>query len=272
VIIRVCIDETYSHENREEAPLMVSGCVSSILKWELLDRRWAQLLRAYGLKRMHLDEILNRRGEFGRIPPAKLVEVVEKFEKAIFANVKFGFSTVLYRSDFDRFRDSKGTNLHTVLDSEYGVSIRVCYGFLDSFVPGLMGDNSAKIHVLAEGGHANEGAIREIYREYRRPTSGANGVIQHVEIVSKDECYGTQAADMRGGMYLMEERSGEHAFGDIPAQLDSAKQFIRGRKLPWFRLPINEGVLSDLRDSIILSRPKFRRRFGHLLSSVAPTA
>ena len=107
---------------------------------------------------------------------------------------------MLYRGDFDQYRDTKSTARNTVLDSDYGVSIRVCYGFLDSFVPGLMGLEGTPIHVMVEGGHANEGAVNEIFREYSRRNSGAGGAIQQVRIVRKDDCFGTQAADMRGGI------------------------------------------------------------------------
>jgi hypothetical protein len=271
-IIRVCMDETYSHDNRAGAPLMVSGCVSSLLKWEAFDKRWRKLLKLHKLKHVHFDEIWNQRGEFDQIRGAPLIKIVEGFETTIFQYVRFGFSTVLYPEDFARYRDTKGSNLHTLLDSDYGVSIRVAYSFIDSFVPKLMNSQRGHVYVLVEDGHENEGAIWSIFREYQKTFPDQERVIKHATLVSKDECFGTQAADMRGSMYLMEEKSGQHAFADIPAELAPAKEFLEGRKLPWFRLPINEGVLTELRDSVILSRPKFTARYAPLLSPSALAA
>jgi len=55
----------------------------------------------------------------------------------------------------------------------------------------------------------------------------------------------------------------------MPPDLKSATEFLKGGKLGWFRLPINSGVLTHLRDSVILSRPKFRELYGHLVSGTA---
>jgi hypothetical protein len=272
-IIRACIDETYSHDNRAGEPFMVTGCVSTLLKWEYFDRRWRKLLKHHKLKRIHFYEIWQGRGEFDQIRGPQLVQIVEDFETTIFQYVRFGFSTVLYPEDFARFKESKGSNLHTLLDSDYGVSIRVCYGFIDSMVPGLMNDPRASIYVLVEDGHANEGAVWTIFREYQKTTPEKDHVIKHAALVSKDQCYGTQAADMRGSAYLMEERAGKQSgkpvHSDFPPELKSAREFMANRKLPWFRLPINEGVLTELRDSVILSRPKFIARYGDSLSPKA---
>jgi hypothetical protein len=269
-ILRVCIDETYSHDNRAGAPFMVSGCVSSLLKWEWFDRRWRKLLKKHSLKHVHFYDIWQGRGEFGQIPrDLQLIKIIEDFETTIFRYVRFGFSTVLYPDDLARFRDSKGSNLHTILDSDYGVSIRVAYAFIDSFVPKLMKDPHGSVYVLAEDGHENAGAVGTIFREYQKTLPEREHVIKHAALVSKESCYGTQAADMRGGIYLMEEKSGAHAYADMPPDLANAKEFLESRKLPWFRLPLNEGVLTDLRDSVILSRPKFIARYGDLLSSTA---
>jgi hypothetical protein len=271
-VIRICMDESNSHDNRAGAPFMLTGCVSKLIKWEHFDRRWRLLLRRHKLRHLHFAEVWHQRGEFADKSATELVKAVEEFEKTIFKYVRFGFSTVLYPEDFARFRDSKGSNLHTILDSDYGVSIRVAYGFINALVPGLMNDPDPSIYILVEDGHENEGAVWTIFREYQRSTPEKDQVIKHAMLVGKGQCYGAQAADMRGSAYLMEERSGPQAYSDMPPTLSAAKEFIENRKLPWFRLSINEGVLTELRDSVILSKPKFTARYGPLLSPSALSA
>ena len=46
---------------------------------------------------------------------------------------------------------------------------------------------------------------------------------------------------------------------------NTIQRFARAIPLPWFRLPLNRDVLSELRSNVILSKQKFLKRYGHLI-------
>ena len=78
-------------------------------------------------------------------------------------------------------------------------------------------------------------------------------------------CYGTQAADVRGYVILQEEREKAIGYQDVPPTPEAIQRFARAIPLPWFRLPLNRDVLSELRSNVILSKRKFLKRYGHLI-------
>src|SRR6185312_17568193 len=94
------------------------------------------------------------------------------------------------------------------------------------------------------------------------------GPIRSVALVSKEDCYGSQAADIRGYLYALREKSHRATYKnvDVTADQQQVRAALSQWELPWFRLPISQKVLMDLRDSVILSRPKFQKLYRQLLS------
>ena len=92
-------------------------------------------------------------------------------------------------------------------------------------------------------------------------------IVRSVVPVNKRDCYGTQGADIKAFPILAHERRGAdyHDFGRGTFEEIKPFETLDGRKRV-YRLPITEDVLTDMRDQTILSKGKFRKRFGHLLS------
>jgi hypothetical protein len=266
VIFRVFMDETSSHDDPNE-PLMLTGCVSTPLRWSRLEKRWQQILRDNGGARyVRWYELQHGTGQFTNTTVEQRIKVVEELDACVFANIRFGFCTVLEREAFRTYKDAKGTSLSSMLDSDYGVSFRVAMGFLQSVLPMIVGESYPSLYVLVEDGHENSGSVSEIFKQYRKDILGKERIIKGVTLVGKEDYPGTQVADMRGAGFLMQEVRGGQHFQDLPVNLKDISNYANQHKLPWYRLPINEGVLMDIRDALILSKQSFAARFGNLLS------
>jgi hypothetical protein len=211
---------------------------------------------------MHQD------GQCADMDAQKRVAIIEAAEKCIFAHIKFGFCTVLHQSDFENYKNTNSRALNSMLDSDYGVSFRITMGFLHSVLPMIMREPYPQVYILAEDGDSNSGAVYEIFKQYKKQFEGKERIIKSVLLVDKNQFPGTQASDIRAAGFLMQEtEAGENKhYQDIPADFNGVSEWTEKNKLPWFRLPLNEGVLMDLRDGLILSSRSYSSRFGNLLS------
>ena len=268
--LRVFIDETSSHDDPSQ-PLMLTGCVSTLPKWDRLDRKWRTMLAEKGLDHLHWYDLLHGEGKLAGSKVEDRIHLVEQAEGYIFKYVTFGFCTVLSAADFATYRDAKGTSLTSLLDSDYGVSFRVAMGFMHSVLPMAVGGAYPSVYVLVEDGHENSGAANEIFRQYKKQYEGKERIVKQVTLVGKDEFPGTQAADIRGSGFLMQELSAmEKHYQDITPDFKTVAEWNVQKKsenqLPWYRLPLKDGVLLDLRDGLILSKRNFAERYGSLLS------
>jgi len=99
MILRVFIDETSSHGDAA-APLMLSGCVSSMLRWSRFDKKWQSILKKNGLRYIRHHDILHGRGEFEVTPltrrPINRLREVRAETRVFFSSVvNFGQSQSL---------------------------------------------------------------------------------------------------------------------------------------------------------------------------------
>lgn len=269
MILRVFIDETSSHDDPSQ-PLMLTGCVSTPLKWDRLDRKWRKLLAENGLDHLHWYGLLHGEGKLAGSKVEDRIRLVEQAESYIFKYVTFGFYTVLRAEDFAAYRNAEGSLLTSMLDSDYGVSFRVAMGFMHSVLPMVVGNAYPSVYVLVEDGHENSGAVNEIFRQYEKQFEGKDRIVKQVTRVGKDDFPGTQAADIRASGFLMQELSEGKPYQDITPDFKTVAQWNAQKKsenqLPWYRLPLNDGVLMDLRDGLILSKRSLAQRYGSLLS------
>jgi hypothetical protein len=269
-VLRIFIDESSSHDDPNQ-PLMLTGCVSTPMRWSRFEKRWRAALEENDLghvRYVRWYELQRGEGEFKNTTITQRINATKALDECVFANVRFGFCTVLKTEDFQTYRDARGTSLSSRLDSDYGVSFRVAMGFMHSVLPMVVGEAYPSVYVLVEDGHENSGAVNEIHRQYQKQYVGKERIVKAVALVDKKEYAGTQAADMRGAGFLMQETSsrGLH-YQDIPPDLKNVSEYTQNRQLPWFRLPLNEGVLMDIRDGLILSKRSLAERFGNLLST-----
>ena len=273
-VLRVYIDESGSHNTRGQGePLIVTGCVSTPLDWERLDRQWHALLRKYHLSYMNFDDLCNlRQDDFKGRSATEQQEIFKDFGTAAHVHTWFGFNTILYDKDFKRFKGPTkgvGSDLSKLLDSDYGVSIRVIYAFLHTWVPKIPGINDPLLFVIAESGHRNEGAVCSLFEEYKRTFPETEQIIKGARLVDKRSQYGVQGADFHGGCIQMAESKNKATYKEVsgPAAEAIGEYVVHTpTRVRWFRLPINEGVLTHLKNSVILSKPKFIALYGEQLT------
>jgi hypothetical protein len=258
---RAYIDESGTHGDPVE-PVILSGCISTASKWDRFDRAWGEMLKRHGLPYVHATELQGRRGAASHLNSRLLAELVGEIDRAIFRYVSVGFSTILLPDDFAHYRDSTGSGLNSILDSAYGVSFRIALSFLHAHAPSIFPSRYSNTYVFVESGHQNAGAVAEIFRQYQRQAE--DQTVAAINMVGKG-CYGTQAADVRGYVILNEEREKAVGYQDVPPTPEAMERFARAIPLPWFRLPLNRDVLNELRSNVILSKPKFLNRYGHLM-------
>src|SRR5579859_3557856 len=133
VMIRAYIDETDSHRD-PEAPLILFGYGARYARLGGFDKAWGKALSKGPVPYCHAREILESDGPFSGWTNHKKVHFTNRLDRIIQRHFDFGFSTCLYREDFEFYR-SGGRELNTILDSDYGVSFRVILGFMQNFVP-----------------------------------------------------------------------------------------------------------------------------------------
>jgi hypothetical protein len=265
VIVRACIDESSTHGD-PKSPLLLYACVSRLSYWERFDKAWRKTLKQDSVSYVHAKDLLNTNGEFKGWKINRKVAFSQKLDNIIRKRIEFCFCTVLHKKDFEDYR--KHIELNTLLESDYGVSFRLLLSFLLVAVPQIVPHPPHDIYLVVEDGHENSGAARELVKRIKKEIPDCP--IRAVTYVNKYECSGTQAADMQALAALnLEEIGGRPDVVDIPR--DDIKGSSLPQKPPVYRLPLRGDILTDLRDQVILSRPKFRRRFRHLLSSVRPS-
>jgi hypothetical protein len=248
--------------------MLLSGCIATPEKWDRFERQWYGMLRSWHLPLIHAKDLCKHSGIFKRFNWEERVQIAEAIDRAVFENIRCGFSTVLLPQDFAEYREHRALN--SILDSDYGVSFRIALSFLHAHVSSIYEDPNPGIHVLVETGHENVGAASTIFDQYCREI-GPDAPVRSVSTVQKQLCYGTQATDVRGYLILDEERHKIIGFQDITPDEANIQKYMQGRGLPWFRLPLTPEVLSDLRDNAILAKEKFRQCFAHCLSDRAPS-
>ena len=264
MIYRVCIDETSSHRERG-TPLLLSGAVASVSNWERFNVKWHRMLNSLGVSYMRAHELVRCKGEFDGASVEEQLAAGSAADAIIRQHVRFGFSTVLWPQEFATYRDDTGSGLNSILDSDFGVSFRVALSFLQFNISLATGDKNPSVYILVEDGHENSGAAAEVFRQYKKQFAPDN-VVKAVALVEKEECYGSQAADLRGFVYMANERQGTPQYTETSREDERVvRKMFEEEKPAWIRLQINRGELMDLRNSVILSRPKFEKRFGHLL-------
>ncbi len=265
VMIRAYVDECSTHED-PNSPLLVYASVSPYRLWLELDKPWAKALKRDDVPYAHAKELVHREGPFAGWDLDRQLKFANRLDKLTRRYVSFCCCTVLKRSDFLEYR-SKGKGLNTLLDSDYGVSMRVCFSFLQFAVPVLIQAKSYDVYTVIENGHKNAGSAVDLQRKMAKYVTGC--LIRPPGYASKPECFGLQVSDMNAYATLLLEERGDPQYAELDAENPSEwLEFARGKKPPVFRLPITGDILSDLRDNVILSKPKFQKRFGHLLSSL----
>jgi len=269
MLIRAYIDESSTHRD-PNSPLILFGYGIRYGRLGAFESAWRKAIAKGPVEYAHAKELLDSDGPFEGWPQQKKFHFAKRLDKLVHKHFEFGFCTVLARDDFLQYRKDK--ELNTMLDSDYGVSFRTCLSFLNLAVPALIPAKEHEVYVLAEDGHSNSGCVSELQRRMMHEVD--NCIVRGVSLVKKKKCYGTQAADIHAFATLQEERTGKITWEDIgtgrvlPEEFSSkVEAFSKVRKFPVFRLPITQEVLADLRDNVILSRGKFQKRFGHLLSS-----
>jgi hypothetical protein len=257
--IRAYVDETATHGNPDD-PIILSCVASTLLKWQLFDRKWKALTKRAGVKHIHAHD-------FSDIDLQRRMDAALSVDRAIHDYVTFGVHTVLWPTDFAAYREAKGSNLHTLLDSDYGLSFRFILSFMHTATAALLGGQS-QIYVLYEIGHKNCGSaavIFSLYAEYF-----PDGPVRSVAPVRKGDFCGTEAADIRGSLILDVERSRTADVSDVDVTVaENLAQLRTQYRVPWFRLELKLEMLMALKDHLILSRPRFTRLYGHLLSPLA---
>lgn len=257
--IRAYVDEAATHGNPAD-PIILTCVASTLLKWRLFDRKWAALTRRAGVKRIHAHD-------FSDIPVEKRLDAAKSVDRAIHDYVTFGVHTILWPKDFAAYREAAGSNLHTLLDSDYGLSFRFVLSFLHTATANLLGGES-QIYVLYEVGHKNCGSVGVIFSEYAKHFP--DGPVRSVAPVRKGDFYGTEAADIRGSLILDVERSGTADVSNVDVTVGGNVAQLRTKyRVPWFRLELKPEMLTALKDHVILSRSRFTRLYGHLLSPLA---
>jgi len=258
--------------------MIVTGAVSTPLDWERHDRQWYAMLKKHHLTYMNFDDLCNRRDEFKGRSEAELQQIFQDFGQSAHVNTWFGLNTILLDEDFRQFKGPTkgiGSELSHLLDSDYGVSIRVIYAFLHTWIPKVPGVNDPQIYVVAERGHPNQGAVETLFAEYRKSFPPEEQVIRDVRLADKKTVYGVQCADLHGGCVQMVESGKkstlapqkiELAVKEIPDADHMSDCLIHTpTRVRWFRLPIDQEVLTHLRNSVILSKPRFTALYGEQL-------
>jgi len=159
VNVRAFVDESATH-NCPTDPMILTCVASTILRWQRFDKKWAALTKRAGVKHIHAHD-------FDDIPGERRLRVAEDIDKAIDQYMTFGFHTILWPRDFAAYRDSAGSNLHTLLDSDYGLSFRFVLSFLHAVTERLI-EGKANVYVLYELGHKNCGAAPIIFEQYAK--------------------------------------------------------------------------------------------------------
>jgi hypothetical protein len=268
VIIRAFVDESATHGDAAD-PLLLSCVVSTVQKWRVFDRKWGVVLKNAGVTHIRAHDLIDGSGEFQGIDQATRAEAAVGIDEAMTECLSFGLNTVLWPKDFAAYRDTKGTNLHTLLSSDYGLSFRILLSFLHVHTEKLICDDP-HIYIIYETGHKNAGAAGVILKEYHEHFP--NGPVKSAAPVRKGAYYGTEAADIRGALVLDIERKGITQISNFDATEESIQRLFETHKVPWFRLPLEASMLAELKDDVILSRPKFMKLYGHLLSETSSLA
>ena len=268
VMIRACIDEASSHWNDPKAPMLLYGTVSTVGAWSKFDPAWGKTLRKYEVPYAHAKELYHGEGPFKNWPDKRKLGFALRQDRIIKRRVEFCFCVSLDKKAFKEYR--KTTALSSILMSDYGVCIRIAYSFLQLGVPFLFKAKSHDVFVVIENGHPKSGSAVTIHKEMQAQVPGC--LIKSVAFADKKDCYGLQASDsMAFATLLLEERSGAPnvTILDTSNLGDQIREFAKDKKPPVFRLPVDDEILTELKDGAILSKRTFMKRFSEHLSSSA---
>ena len=240
-------------------------CISKLGKWLTFDKAWKGMLRKEKLEYIHAIDLFHAKTPYTRengwsfIKRQKLARLIDKI---INRDVSYGVCLVLNRDDFNWFKNTPDKNFNNMLESDYGLAFRMCLSWLNAFIPVLYpNEKNLELQIFYEEGHPKSGCIQVIFDKFKADVPGAF-IKSEPKSARKAELYGLQAADVFGYNFLYIER--EKKFDSHLVKIEDSLKF--NNKGRFFRVPINRDTLADLRDAIILQKPRVLKKYRHLLT------
>jgi hypothetical protein len=189
VILTVYIDESGTHSG---APLMVlAGCVGTLGKWAIFDRKWAQLLRRNSLTYHHTKELMDTIGEYKNWTVRQKQKFITKAGKLGTEHTLCGFTVALKHTDYDEHYVAGHRPKKIPLDSKYGVCFRIFLSFLPMMMKKSLDASDLNITVMMEAGAQGQGDTSRIFNLLKKQaTPEQSQLIGSIKTAGKKDFYG----------------------------------------------------------------------------------
>lgn len=260
MILTVYIDESGTHEN---APVMVmAGYVATIGKWADFHRKWAQVLKRYGLTYHHTKEWKDTTGEYKDWPLTKKEKFITKATKIGAQHALCGFTITLKHPDYDRHYVAGNRPKKIPLDTKYGVCFRIFLSFLPMMLKNSLDRDDLIIDVVMEAGAKGQRDTSRIFKLFKEqaPPEQAQ-LVNTIATADKKNFYGLQFADcLAFGAFQAEQKTPDLTHFPKDATLDDCKEIV-GQRSPVFRLEVTPELLAELKDNII-AQVEARKQWG----------
>ena len=200
----------------DASPIVVMGAVAATAsQWQIFDKQWGAVLEREQLPYIHYVDLVGRR---------KQLEATRRLNR----------------------------------NSPLGILFRATASFLPSYIADARLDDRPEIDFVYEAGATNTGNIAQLYQILKTEAPPEWGErLGTLNFAEKGRARGLELADGVSFASLRQERE-EH--GDSPTLIEVSSRTVPDDARPPahgtipFRLPISRRNLTDLKDSLLLTR------------------
>lgn len=188
LILTAYMDESGTHDG---SPVMTMGAaLGNVAQWRKFQTRFDRLKRDHKFKVFHAKEVSKRQGEFAGWTEMQSALLFRDLEKLIHESLMFVNAFALTPEVYATYK----TELHKKVrvDSKYGLAFRVCLIDLISEVARRFDHHKkfseTRLHVVCESGHANAGAVLEIFSEIKKELKEGASLLGTITFADKNQC------------------------------------------------------------------------------------
>jgi hypothetical protein len=251
----VYLDESGTHK---ASPILVmGGAAATASQWQIFDRQWGAVLEREQLPYIHYVDLVSRRKIYRKYSTPEADHIGAELTSIALSTIPLTVSAVLRPDDYRSIYKVEATR-RLNRNSPLGILFRATASFLPSYIADAGLDDQPVIDFVYEAGATNAGDIARLYELLKTETPPEWGErFGKLTFVKKGEARGLELADGVSFASLRRERD-EHGGGPTSIEVsshtmpDDAQPPANGTVA--FRLPISRRILTDLKDSLLLTR------------------